>query len=186
MKFQLVSTQLIIESKSQVLSSLLLPGLQAIILRTARHLPCFMFSHPDDSLSRLSRARSCIVHRRRQAQLLSASIIRQQPRSGTRCSPTRDPRVSTRHFDVHSKFVLLSNASTTDHGHQLIVVFQWLLSYSIVYNISIPRRFSPPREKALHGLGELNTSVQFACSPTSATCSVPPAATPALPSERDL
>jgi hypothetical protein len=98
MKFQLISTWLIIESKSQVQGELLPPKLQPIILRTARHLPCFMsLFHPEGFPFSCAIVHTCIVvakgdgqHHHTIATFRYARAVRRRENVG----PTR---VSTRH-----------------------------------------------------------------------------------------
>jgi len=50
------------KKKAKLKAELQLPELQAIILRTARHLPCFMSPSLSRSDASLARVRSCILH----------------------------------------------------------------------------------------------------------------------------
>lgn len=127
-------------------AKLLLPKLQAIILRTTRHLPCFM------SLSASSRcfpfscaivhpARRIIVvakHHHTTATFRHARAVRRRENIG----PTREHATS---LCLRSLF-FPSNAHTTGHDHESTAVFQWVLSYFRVRYCCNSMPDSPRRE----------------------------------------
>jgi len=141
------------KKKAKSKAELQLPELQAIILRTARHLPCLFhvslsLSRPDASLRAFlvcDRA-SCIAH-----TTVAAKDVDQHHTTATfRHALFADERPTREHATslcLRSLF-FLGNAYTTGHDHVSGMVFQWVVSYFTVRIAVIPCPILPAESTA--------------------------------------
>jgi hypothetical protein len=176
MKFQLVSTQLIIESKKAKSKA------SCCCSRPAGHNPP---NYPSSSLFQVSltlssrcfpfcsHARSCSVVAKDDGQHHTTATFR-HALFAARSTRARDS-------NAFSKFALFRQCIHYRSWHdQSMMALQWQVRYFNMYTALISHRISPPRESTARFRSTEYVSA-ICISPKSATCSVPPGSFPPIP-----